>query len=366
MQLLAPYVRMEKMSRILQFWLFKILSWSPVFRVTDDSKFNQVTKNSTQFRFSIISCNIGIKSYYFFTWDTSRRFKLRNKLTLYEVHNFEQNIARYGNEYDVYLAELDSKSPHHINAEKEFLTQRISEAENLKNKTFNKFLAYIAIFVFILPLYAPKLLKLLPFLTNYKIIYVIVMAYIIVNLTFLTIEIIKVKSFSRVSFRDIRNANDDDVEKKLTAMLFYEWKHHSNESTFEVSIIKNIEKYMFALIVWSGLIILGSNIEQGIKKTSDDNQIKSVQKGAAIFTLEVKTETNFNELAKADKKEIEQINDNILQGNYKKVIVVSDKNNKLSSDVIRLLKLYKEENISIIDVRKKKYPKYIEIIMLKE
>ncbi|MDC7783208.1 hypothetical protein [Priestia megaterium] len=350
----------------LPLWLLKILSWSPVLRITDDSRFNQINRNSTQFRVTIFSFNVGIKSFYFLTWDASRSFKWMHKLSLYEVQGFYQNINSYGNEYDVYLAELGNKSSNRINAEKEFLTQRISETENLKNKTFNKFLAYIAIFVFILPLYAPKLLKLMPFLTNYKIIYVIVMAYIIVNLTLLTIEIIKVKSFSRVSFADIRNANDDDVEEKLTAMLFYEWKHHTNESTFEVSIIKNIEKYMFALIVWSGLIILGSNVEQGIKKTGDDNQIQSIQKDSVIVNLEVKTETNFNELAKANKKEIEEIRDSVFQGNYKKVIVVSEKNNKLSSDVIKLLKLYKDEDISIIDVRKKKYPKYIEIIMLKE
>ncbi|MFL7944362.1 hypothetical protein ACKA0G_28310 (plasmid) [Priestia megaterium] len=354
------------MSRF-QFWLFKIMSWSPLFRITDDSRFNEITKDSRQFRFSIFSFNLGIRSFYFLTWDTSKKFKLIYKLNLYEVHKFNQNIARYGNEYDLYLEELDYKDSDRINVEREFLTQRISETENIKNKTFNKFLAYIAIIVFILPLYAPKLQNLLPFLKSYKVVYVIVMAYIIVNLFFLSFEITRVKKVGRVKFRGIRNESRQGVaEKKLNALLFYEWHLHNNESTFEVSIIKNIEKYMFALIVWSSLIIAGSTFEQWIKKTSDDNQIQSVQKDAAIVTLEVKTETNFNELAKANKKEIEKIKDNVLQGNYKKVIVVSDKNNKLSSDVIRLLKLYKEENISIIDVRKKKYPKHIEIIMLKE
>lgn len=175
------------------------------------------------------------------------------------------------------------------------------------------------------------------------------------------------KSFSRVTFRDIRNERRQGVaEKKLNAMLFYEWRLHNNESTFEVSIIKNIEKYMFVLIIWSGLIVVGSTFEQAIKKTNDDNQVQSVQEDAAIVTLKLKTENNFHDLAKSNKEEIEKIKGNVLQGNYKKLIVVSEKDNKLSKDVIRLLNLYKDEDISIIDIRKTKYPNYIEIIMLKE
>lgn len=350
-----------------QFWLFKIMSLSPLFRITDDSRFNQIKKYSTQFRFSIFSFNLGIRSFYFLTWDASKNFKLMHTLNLYEVHQFNQNVARYENEYDVYLAELDNKEPNRINIEKEFLNQRISETENIKNKTFNKFLAYIAIIVFILPLYAPKLQKLLPFFTSYKITYVIVMIYIIINLIALSYQILRVKSFSRVTFRDIRNERRQGVaEKKLNAMLFYEWRLHNNESTFEVSIIKNIEKYMFVLIIWSGLIVVGSTFEQAIKKTNDDNQVQSVQEDAAIVTLKLKTENNFHDLAKSNKEEIEKIKGNVLQGNYKKLIVVSEKNNKLSKDVIRLLNLYKDEDISIIDIRKTKYPNYIEIIMLKE
>ena len=349
-----------------QFWLLKIMSWSPVLRVTDDSNFNRIDKGSTQFRLSIFSLNIGIISLYFFTWDTSRSFKFFHKLNLYEAQKFYENVESYEDEYDVYLDQLDNKDIKNINAEKSFLTQRISEIENIKNKTFNKFLAYIAIFAFLLPLYAPKLPNVVPFLTSYKILYVIVLVYIIVNLAFLTIELIKVKEVKRVTLNDIQSASKDKVDKRLTAMLFYEWKHHDNESTFEVAVIRNIEKYMLVFILWSVFIIVGTNIEQGIKKTSENNPVQKIQKNAVIVTLQVKEETNFNELAKANKEEIEKIKDNILQGNYKKVIVVSEKNNKLSSDVIRLLELYKDKNVSIIDVRKKKYPKYIEVILLKE
>src|SRR6478752_9537880 len=113
MRLSRIYLRMKKMSR-LQLWLLKILSWSPVLRITDDSGFNQISRNSTQFRVSIVSFNVGVSSFYFLTWDASRRFKLMHKLSLYEVQGFYQNINSYGNEYDAYLAELGNKSSHHI------------------------------------------------------------------------------------------------------------------------------------------------------------------------------------------------------------------------------------------------------------
>lgn len=353
------------MSRI-QFLFFKIMSWSPVFRITDDSSFNRIDRDSTEFRFSLFSLNIGIISLYFFTWNTSKRFKWMHKLTLYEAQKFEHNVTSFENEYDIYLAELENKDNTNINAEKDFLTQRISEIENLKNKTFNKFLAYVAIFVFVLPLYAPKLPNLLPLLTSYKFVYVIVMGYIIANLTFLTIEIIKVKKVKRVSFSEIRNAPGNKVEKKLNAMLFYEWKHQNNESTFDVAVIRNIEKYMGLLIFWSIFIIVSSNVEQGIKTSNENIQVRSDQKDAAIVTLQMGTKTNLNELIKKNEKNLEEIEDNILQDKYKKVIVVSENNNKLSSDLIRLLELYKEKNVSIIDVRKKKYPDHIEVILVKE
>jgi hypothetical protein len=353
------------MSRI-QFLFFKIMSWSPVFRITDDSSFNRIDRDSTECRFSLFSLNIGIISFYFFTWDASKRFKWMYKLSLYEAQKFEHNVTNFENEYDIYLAELENKGNININAEKDFLTQRISEIENLKNKTFNKFLAYVAIFVFVLPLYAPKLPNLLPMLTSYKFVYVIVMGYIIANLTFLTIEIIKVKKVKRVSFSEIRNASGNKVEKKLNAMLFYEWKHHNNESTFDVAVIRNIEKYMGLLIFWSIFIIVSSNVEQGIKTSNENIQVRSDQKDVAIVTLQTGTKANLNELIKKNEKMTEEIEDNILQGRYKKVIVVSEYNNKLSSDLIRLLELYKDKNVSIIDVRKKKYPEHIEVILVKE
>lgn len=351
------------MSRF-KFWFFKIMSWSLFLRITDDSRFNRIDRNSNKFRFSIFSLNFGIISLYVFTWDTTGRFKWIHKLELYEVQKFNQNIENFENEYDVYLVQLNTKSNTNLNAEKDFLTQRISEIENLKNKTFNKFLAYVAIFVFILPLYAPILPNLSPFFTSYKVVYVIAMGYIITNLICLTVEILKVKSIKRVTFSSIQDANEEEVEKKLIAMLFYEWKHHMNESTFKVAVVKNIEKYMGILILCSIFIIVNSNVEQGMQTKNDSIQEQNIHKDVTVFTFS--TETNFNELIKKNKVKIEEIKDIALHGNYKKVIVVSQSNNQLSHDLIKILELYKDTDVSIIDVRKKKYPDYIEVILLKE
>lgn len=342
------------------------MSWSPLFRVTDDSRFNRIDRNSTEFRISIFSFNIGIVSIYILSWDSSKNFKIMHKINLYEAQKYEQNVARFENEYDDYLSELDNKEIININVEKDFITRRISEIENLKNKTFNKFLAYVAIFVFILPLYAPQFLNLLTLLTSYKVLYVIVMGYIITNLFCLTIEILKVKQVKRVLFSNIRSTNGDDVEKKLNAVLFYEWKHQNNESTFEVAVIRNIEKYMGVLILWSVFIILSSNVEQGIKTINKDTQVHGVQKDVVVVIIPVEEEITLNELIKINKKKVEGIENNILHGNYKKVVIVSESKNKLSKDLIDLIDLYKDENVRIIDVRKKKYPEQIEVILLKE
>ncbi|VEI06586.1 hypothetical protein [Kurthia zopfii] len=158
------------------YYLKKLLSWSPILRVTDDSKYNKIEKGSVEFRISFVSFTLGIVSYYFFTWKPKEGSKCFHKLNLYDVQKYNENIRKFEIQYDEYLEELKEKDTTNKKVEKEFLSRRISEIETIKGRTFNKFLAYIALFVFIVPLYISKMTISIPKLTTYNIICVLIMS----------------------------------------------------------------------------------------------------------------------------------------------------------------------------------------------
>lgn len=348
----------------LKFWLYKILSWSPILRITDDSKYNRVEKGATEFRISIFSCTIGIYSFYFITWNHDKKFNIFYKLNLYDVQGYQNNIESFEDQYDDYLEELSTKEEVNKAVEKEFLSKRMSEIEIQKSKTFNKFLAYIALVVFILPLYAPKLTKIFSYLGTYKFIYVIIMSCIILNLVFLIYEILKVKNSKRVIFNSIRESSRNQAENNLIAMLFYEWKNLNNESILEVALVKNMEKYMSMLILISLFIIISSNVETLSEKAKE--KTPDSPKNALVFTISRTKESTFPKVLQENNKKIDIIKNDVLSGEYSQVILVSDVDDKISDNLAQLINLYKDHNVRVVEVRKKDYPKQIEVILTKE
>lgn len=348
----------------LKLLFYKIMSLSPVFRITDDERYNKIERKSNEFRCSVISFTVGVYSYFFFTWDSKKNFCWFYKLNLYDVQKYEINGQIFEDEYDKYLIELNNKSEKNINAEKEFLLLRKSEVEIQKNKTFNKFLAYIAIIVFILPLYAPELKNLTSYLNSYKIIYIFIMLNIIINITFLIYEILKVKNSKRVTFNQLRNAFKWQANNKLVAGLYYEWKNLNNELTMKVALIKNIEKYMSILFFVSISIVLSSNIEKYLIETEDE--ILFVRNDASVFIFSSEEEISFQELIKKQSQKINRMNSDILSGEYNQAIVMTSTDEELKKDFIQLISVYKSKKMSIIEIENKNYPQQIEIILVKE
>lgn len=337
------------------------MSLSPVFTVSDDTKFGQIVRESSNLRKSFFSFKIGIKGFYIVTFDHLNKFKWIHTSNLYDVQNYEENIAKNGDLYDVYRMELNDKEDESIVSEREFINHRITEIVNIKNKIFNKFLAYVAIIAFILPLFTPKMMDLWNYIKSYKIIFIITIAYIFLNVFFLSFALIRVKGFRRTIFRTIRNS--EKPEKELNALLFYEWKNLQNESTFEVAVIKNLEKYIVSIILWGVLIIACYNVEEAIKANKKvDKTVGFVQNHSEVIFFQ--SETNFNSLLKKNDKIINQIKDGILNKKYKTVVVVSKENNNLSGNLLNLFKLYNNGDTSIIEIKNKDYTEQIEIILL--
>lgn len=344
-----------------RFFILKALSYSPFFRVTDDSRFNEVTQNPKELRYSLFSFNVGIKSFYFVTRDYTKKFKWVHTLDLFEAQKYRKNIEDYGIEYDSYKAELEGKEAESIVAEKEFINLRMSEIANIKNKTFNKFLAYLAIFAFIFPIYSPKLTNILPYIKSYKLAFIVVLIYIFLNLISLAISFVKVRGVTRTLFDNIKSA--EKPLQELNALFFYEWKIFNNESNFEVAIIKNIEKYMFGTVLFSLLFMLSINIEEWSDKQGQSNLNSIAESNSEVIIFQ--DQLGFQELLKENQTQIDKIKEGILENKYNTVIVISN-DNDISEELIELFKLYTKDDAGIISIKEGSYNNRIEVILLKE
>lgn len=345
------------------FICLKFLSWIPFFRATDDSNFGDMKRNSiiVNLRFSLISFNLGKRIYHFITLKnlTLKPFYVLN---LDNVSKYDSIIESNGDMYDQYKVEIYTKENHNPVPEKEYLLHKITQIETSRNKTFNKFLAYIAIFALILPLYGSKITNISQYINTYKIIFLIVLIYIFINFSLFLYAFISVKKIKRTRFRSIRNSQNPSIE--LNSSLYYELLNLETESTYFVTIIKNIEKYIISFIVWSLLILVILNGEEFFKKMDSDNELNVNQRNNLIS---FQITTNFNDFIKTNNSGLMEIQDGLLKNKYEKIIVVTNlEKNNISSKLLTLLELYNNSNTEIIEIHDEVKNDNIELILLEE
>jgi len=347
------------------FYIFKILSYSPLFRITDDDRFNEVTKKSTKLRISLLSFNLGVKSYHFISWILLNHEKSGIFiLNLYDVMEYDERINKNGDDYDDYLKELNTKTNEKRLIEKEYILYKISEETNIKNKTFNKFLAYLAIIALIIPLYASKLTNLASYTgqLSYKIIFSILLIYCFTNLVCLIHSFIRIKGYHRTLFSSLRK--DKQADSLINALLYYEMKNKSVESNMEVSIIKNLEKYVVLIIIISSLVFIVSNIENW-KISSEKNHVEE-SKNLKSKSLLLKSELNINMFIKTNKNKIDDVNNDILSEKYGKVLIISNKKSRIKNDLKKIFEIYKSRKVDVISITNNDLSDKVQIILLEE
>lgn len=348
------------------YYIFKILSYSPLFRVTDDDRFNEITKNHSKLRLSLLSFNLGIKSYHIISYNFSEQnFKFLFVLNLYDVVNYYEKIVKNGDDYDDYLKELSKEGDKNKSIEKEFILYKISEEMNTKNRTFNKFLAYLAIIALIIPLYASKLTNLTSYTGKlpYKIIFAILLIYCFVNLLYLMHSFIRIKGYKRTLFNSLRKSKQPD--SLVNALLYYEMKNKAVESNMEISIIKNLEKYIILIISISSLVLIFSNIETW--KSNNEKHYVEKNKSSEYRSILLNSEVNSNMFIKANKDKIEDVNNDIISGEFKKVLIISnDNNNEIQADLKKIFEIYKSREVEVISITDNDLSDKFQIILLEE
>lgn len=349
-------------SKILLF-LCKLLSYSPILRITDDLRFGEIKNCSLErLRISLLSFNLGKRIIHLFTYCIKdKEIKIVKIINLEKVCNYPNDKADEA--YDSYKKEIKTVSDDNVLVHKETLMYKINQLEVTKNKTFNKYVAYIAIIALILPLYGTQLSKLYNFIGTYKALFLIALVYVLVNLLLFFNDFIKVRGYSRTLFSSIRKS--DTPLKEFTESLYYEWLTIKSESNFQVTLIKNVEKYMIGFVMISVLLLASHTIEKYITKVQSSidlpNSISSTS-SAIIHLSESQSDSDF---MKTNNLELTSLKDRLLYKNIDKLIILYNKKNSSFVALIKFLDIYNDGSIDIIELRDTNTQK-ISIIVIEE
>ncbi|MGG3562741.1 hypothetical protein ABES03_14195 [Neobacillus rhizosphaerae] len=324
------------------FFVVKIFSWSPFCRISDDRFFGEIRRGETQkhnLRISLFSFNMGKWILHLFTYNfTNMKPKFLFVLNLSKVHIYP-DLNRLGANYNVYENELKQITEQEkLSIQKDALAHKVTQIETVKNQTFNKFLAYLSISVFILPLYSAQFNKIYSIESIYKKTFIIILAYLFINLIYFFYKFIKVKSVERVTFNSIRSSQDPLITFIL--MLYYEWRSMVQESTYQVTLIKNIEKYIMAIISWSLIILFVYNIIQYNEEFHKIEQKSVPIEKSVTNIIHMKSANSFKDFLKNNNKTIVELEKALLDNRYEKILVVSNNKNVNYKKTMELINIY--------------------------
>ncbi|PAV27811.1 hypothetical protein CIL05_19880 [Virgibacillus profundi] len=335
-------------NKIILF-LCKLLSYSPILRITDDLQFGKIENNSLErLRISFLSFNFGKRIIHFFTYYIeTKEMNFLNIINLEKLCNYPNDKADKA--YDSYKKEIETVNDDKVLIHKETLMYKISQIEGTKNKTFNKYVAYIAIIALILPLYGAQLSKLHNFIGDYKVLFLIALVYILINLLLFFHDFMRVRGYNRTRFNSIRKS--DTPLKEFTESLYYEWLTIKSESTFQVTLIKNIEKYMIGFVIISVLLLTSHTAEQHIAKV--DNSIvlnNSISSPTTLIHLS-EVQSDGGDFMKINDLELTSLKDRLLYNNIDKLIILYNEETSSLVDLSKFLDMYNDGFTDIIELR---------------
>lgn len=250
--------------------LLKILSWLPFFRVTDDENFGTLRPNSEQLRLSLLSINLGPLIFFLFTYgfrlsSTSeednrfpKEFRLIYCLPLSLVDQ-KLDEGKLRSLREQHKMKLSTMEPEERSVMKETLLFKYDQLKERQTRTFNKFLAYLAVIAFIIPIFIPAILKLSVIFDNpgwVVAVYCILGYYLISsfwNVTAFLYYFIRVGYYTRFKYILVKESDLPDIA--FLDGLYSDRYKLDVETIKEVTIIRNIEKYMAGIVIMSILFL---------------------------------------------------------------------------------------------------------------
>ncbi|CAM3710297.1 hypothetical protein MALU111345_18570 [Marinicrinis lubricantis] len=338
----------------------KLLSYIPVFRVTDDDNFGTIRKNSNEFRVSLVSLNVGPWIVFLCSFGFARRskpeYKAPKKFRLFYMLDLMKSGRTLSDEkyedlktkHESFL--LYNEDPNKRNALKDTLLYKINQVMGKSNQTFNKFVAYLAAIAFILPLFIPSALKLtelgqkpIPIQIGYGI-SAAYLALNFMNIFLLFFYFIKVKTTSRFLYSSVKNA--DDPEAAYLNGVYMDYQQRDVDSTNQVSLILNVERYMMGIIILGLLLIATHNLDGafGNRTTKDIITVGDIQ------VLHLDVTNSAAHVFKKNAEMLQTIQKDLLEHRIEQIIVIRTKDDE-EANAQRVTDFFRVNNVHGADIQ---------------
>lgn len=337
------------------YWL---CSRIPFFSITVDEWFDEIPYEAyinskldeVEKRISLVSFGWGIRKIYLLT-KKGKKINVLKVITMQELGN-RPSETETSSKSKEYYESLSDKSSEEINIEVDFLKYKINQNESTKNVAFDKMNMYIAVTIVLGPLLFTGWANLNQYYNRILLnIIAAIILYNFINIVLIILDFIKVKSFYREGFRELKKA--DDHLRYSAKAYYYEWFAIKEEAPFFVSYVRNIQRYITYLIVYMTIFLLLSyGLPLFDKLNSKQNtQIMEQHNTSIDITVDHKRELNEKDIINLTKvqemlrnKRVERI---IIIWNDSEEPVFLDKLDK----IISVIDLY---NINQLEIHKVK------------
>ncbi|KZS44917.1 hypothetical protein AK95_03200 [Paenibacillus sp. LC231] len=260
-----------KISFLKFYKLMNFMAWVfPFFVISDDDNFGTLEEESRELRFSFLTIKFGDVIYYFLSigfWYGDHNEKAKFPKGFRFMYSLR--VSQYKREYNTekindlktkHIAFLRTKDSEELSVYKETLLYKLDQIKEKSTKTTNKFLAYLAIIAFLIPLYIPGALRIgevfdKPMWLVIAYIYLAgYLAYNLINFVKLFFRFVQVKPYAQFKYSMIKNSSKPNID--LLTALYIEYQLRDNESVEEVSFIKNIDGYMKSILLISSFLLV--------------------------------------------------------------------------------------------------------------
>lgn len=343
----------------LAFRILQFLSFSPIFRVTCDKNFGEITRNSEILRFSFLSINLGVYILHICTfqwvWGSPLKQSIKEEFHVFKIlalRDVEKqiNCEEFTERIDKHRNEIEPLDPKDKDTIKEALFYKMNSIIDSKNRTFNKFLAYLAVVAFLVPIYTPYLTKLeqafdqkgiFLFLMLLALFYIVIG---ILNLMLFFHEFIKVKSYPRYRYQDVKNSSDRITD--LLQMVYYERYLTEFEWIREVTLIKNIEKYIKGVVIMSLALVTFHNISLYFE---ENEALTNSNSGTETKVYVLNLANSPNKLYTGQKDLLDHLESGLIEDKISEIVLIrSGKDHEENYN--RILSLIQSLNVNNIEI----------------
>jgi hypothetical protein len=347
------------------YYFISLLYQLPFLRVTDDANFGTITIDSKQLRFSLFSLNIGTIIIFFISYGFWRGTPNQQSNALifpkgfrwfyiirFSVFEEQVSTAKHDQLKIDHINFLSVSTPTNLSSYKEGLVYRINQIKDTMTLSFNKFLAYLAIVVFIIPLYVPSFLKFNSIFrermwiqwTYFIITYYLF--YFLINWAVFLKKFIMIKSHRRSKYGDVKN--DPQPELALINSYYLDFQHMKAESTNDVSYMRNIEKHITYTLVLSFILLLFTTTTTSNSK----EPVVKVTHNAQYQIKMVDLSKSATDVIQASETELTDLKTSFLADKIKQVVLISsvDTSQENYIRINQLIRSYNVHNVPIAEV----------------